>query len=116
MATQRRRIPMVGDNSPGPLDRPQVMVPVEEPPMEVFLRVREELSSEKDAKEFDWASWSGLMIAALIVPHSVDALVDYWKANANMLDWAKKVKPEIYEAIRLAFADRKKQLQGGQHG
>jgi hypothetical protein len=56
------------------------------------------------------------MIAALIVPRSTDALVDYWKANANMLDWAKKVKPEIYEKIRLAFADRKAKLQGGQHG
>jgi hypothetical protein len=56
------------------------------------------------------------MIAALIVPRSTDSLVDYWKANANMLDWAKKVKPEIYERIRLAFADRKVKLQGGQHG
>jgi len=56
------------------------------------------------------------MIAALIVPRSTDALVDYWKANANMLDWAKKTKPEIYERIRLAFADRKVKLQGGQHG
>lgn len=84
--------------------------------MEVRLQVREELSSESEAKEFDWDAWSGLMIAALIVPRSTDALVDYWKANANMLDWAKKVKPEIYEKIRLAFADRKAKLQGGQHG
>jgi hypothetical protein len=52
------------------------------------------------------------MIAALIVPRSTDALVDYWKANVNMLDWAKKVKPEIYENVRLAFAGRKEQLQG----
>jgi hypothetical protein len=108
MAT-RRRIPMVGDH-------PQVVVPVEQPSLEVTLRVREELSSESEAKEFDWDAWSGLMIAALIVPRSTDALVDYWKANANMLDWAKKVKPDIYEKIRLAFADRKAKLQGGQHG
>lgn len=108
MAT-RRRVPMVGDH-------PQVVVPVEQPSLEVTLRVREELSSESEAKEFDWDAWSGLMIAALIVPRSTDTLVDYWKANANMLDWAKKVKPEIYEKIRLAFADRKAKLQGGQHG
>lgn len=108
MAT-RRRIPMVED-------RPQVVVPLEEPKLEVTLRVREELSSENEAKEFDWDAYSGLMIAALIVPRSTDSLVDYWKANANMLDWAKKVKPEIYERIRLAFADRKVKLQGGQHG
>jgi len=91
-------------------------VPLEEPKLEVTLRVREELSSENEAKEFDWDAYSGLMIAALIVPRSTDSLVDYWKANANMLDWAKKVKPEIYERIRLAFADRKVKLQGGQHG
>lgn len=115
MAT-RRRIPMVGDSQLVPLDPPQVTVPLESPPMEVRLQVREELSSETEAKEFDWDAWSGLMIAALIVPRSTDALVDYWKANANMLDWAKKVKPEIYENIRLAFADRKAKLQGGQHG
>lgn len=108
MAT-RRRIPMVGDN-------PQVVVPVEQPKLEVTLQAREELSSESEAKEFDWDAWSGLMIVALIIPRSTDSLVDYWKANANMLDWAKKVKPEIYERIRLAFADRKKQLQGGQDG
>lgn len=103
MAT-RRRIPMVGDNP--------VVVLVEEPKLEVHLRPRTEVSSSDEAKEFDWDAWSGLMIAALIVPRSTDALVDYWKANVNMLDWAKKVKPEIYENIRLAFAGRKEQLQG----
>lgn len=108
MAT-RRRLPMVGD-------RPEVVLPLEEPKLEVTLRVREELSSEEDAKEFDWDAYSGLMIAALIVPRSTDNLVDYWKANANMLDWAKKVKPDTYERIRLAFADRKQKLQGGHNG
>lgn len=104
MAT-RRRIPMVGDS-------PRVVVPVQEPKLEVTLQARTEVSSCDDAKEFDWASWAALMIAALIVPRSVDSLIDFWKANANMLDWAKKVQPEIYEKIRLSFADRKKQLQG----
>lgn len=105
----RRRIPMVGDH-------PEVVVVLEEPKLEVTLRAREELSSEEDAKEFDWASYSGLIIAALVIPRSTDALVDYWKANVNMLDWAKKIKPDVFERIRLAFADRKKQLQGGQNG
>lgn len=105
----RRRVPMVGD-------QPEVIVPVQEPNLLVTLRPREELSSEAEAKEFDWDAWSALMIAALIVPRSTDALVDYWKANANMLDWSKKVKPEFYERIRLAFADRKDKLQGGQNG
>ena len=72
------------------------------------------MSSEGEAREFDWEAYSGLMIAALIVPRDPDHLVDYWKANANMLDWAKKVKPDVYEKVRLAFADRKKQLTGAQ--
>lgn len=91
-------------------------MPLEQPKLEVTLQVREEFPSENEANEFDWEAYSGLMIAALIIPRSTDALVDYWKANANMLDWSKKVKPEIYERIRLAFADRKAKLQGGQHG
>ena len=90
------------------------MVPVEEPRLEVHLRP--EVSSSKEAEEFDWGPWGSLMIAALIVPRNVEGLVDYWKANVNMLDWAKKTQPDIYEKIRLAFADRKKQLQGGQDG
>jgi hypothetical protein len=106
MATRRRRIPMVGDSP--------VVVQVEEPRLEVHLRA--EVSSSEEAKEFDWGAWSGLMIACLIVPRSTDALVGYWKSNANMLDWAKKVKPEIYEKVRLAFSERKVKLQGGQDG
>lgn len=85
---------------------------MEEPKLEVHLRPRTEVSSSDEAKEFDWDAWSGLMIAALIVPRSTDALVDYWKANVNMLDWAKKVKPEIYEKVRMEFSVRKSQLQG----
>ena len=107
MAT-RRRIPMVEDNL--------VAVPLEEPPVQVILRPRTEVSSSDEAQDFDWVAWSGLMIAALIVPRSLEALVDYWKANANMLDWSKKMKPEIYEKIRVAFSERKKQLEGGRDG
>lgn len=99
------RLPMVGD-------RPTVVVPVEQPKLEVTLRT--EVSSSKEAHEFDWALYEELMIACLIVPRNTDALIDYWKANVNMLDWAKKVAPENFERIRLAFADRKKQLTGAQ--
>lgn len=104
MAT-RRKVPMVGDH-------PTVVVQVEEPRLEVVLQARQEVSSSKEEEEFDWASYEALIIAALIVPRNTDALVDYWRANINMLDWAKKVKPEVYEKVRLAFADRKQQLIG----
>jgi hypothetical protein len=93
-------------------DHPVVVLPVEQPNLEVTLRT--EVSSSKEAQEFDWASYEALMIACLIVPRNTDALVDYWKSNINMLDWAKKVKPENFERIRLAFADRKQQLIGAQ--
>lgn len=82
----------------------------------VTLAVREDLSSEEEAKEFDWESYAGLMVAALIIPRTSDALVEYWKANVNMLDWAKKVKPDTYERIRTAFAGRKHELLGGRDG
>lgn len=82
----------------------------------VTIRAREELSSEEEAREFEWRAFADLMVACLIIPRSLDALVDYWKANVNMLDWAKKVQPEIYEEIRTAFAGRRKQLEGGQNG
>lgn len=85
-------------------------MPVEQPRLQVSLRA--EVSSSDEAMEFDWESYAALMIAALIVPRNTDALVDYWKANVNMLDWAKKVKPEVYERLRLAFANRKQQLLG----
>lgn len=83
----------------------------------MVLRARREgLSSSAEAEEFDWESYAGLIIAALIIPRTSDDLVDYWRANANMLDWAKKVKPDIYEKIRMAFSSRKNQLQGGLDG
>lgn len=108
MAT-RRRLPMVGDS-------PQVVVPVQEPRLEVILQARTEVSSSDEALEFDWTSYKGLIIAALVVPKTVENLVDYWKANSNMLDWAKKIKPDVYEEIRSAFGSRRKEIEGGQDG
>lgn len=84
--------------------------------MQVVLRRKEGLSSEQEARGFDWEAYEGLIIAALIIPRSTDGLVDYWKANANILDWAKKVKPDVFERIRDAFAARKQQLLGAQNG
>lgn len=84
-----------------------------EEPLQQERRESREVSSSEEAKSFDWEAYSMLITAALIVPKTVDDLVDYWKANANMLDWAKKVKPDVYERVRLAFADRRKQLERG---
>jgi hypothetical protein len=97
------------------MPEPKVVVPlvVESLPLEVILRPRTGVLNSEEAKEFDWEAYSGLLIAALIVPKTVDDLVDYWKANANILDWSKKVKPDIFEKVRLAFASRRKQLERG---
>ena len=105
MAT-RRRIPMVGDQELVRLDQ----VPVE-PIAEPRIR-REELSSEQEAREFDWDAWSDLMVTCLIVPRTIEGLVDYWKANINLLDWAKKVKPDVYKRIVAAFSARKLEIGG----
>ena len=106
MAT-RRRIPMVGDT-------PVVTVPVDNPKVEVGLQARREVSPSDS--EFDWDAWSGLLMAALIIPRSTDHLMDYWKANANLLDYAQKTKPDVFTRIRAAFTARKLELQGGQDG
>lgn len=111
MAT-RRRIPMVGDHPP----EPAVVVPLEYPNLEVTLQPRREVSSSEEAREFDWEAYAGLMISALIVPKTIDSLVEYWNANVNMLDWAKKVRPETFERIRTAFSVRRKEIEGGRHG
>lgn len=52
------------------------------------------------------------MVACLIVHNTVDGLVDMWKSNANMLDWAKKVAPDNWQRIRDAFAKRKSAITG----
>jgi hypothetical protein len=102
----RRRLPMVGD-------APSVVVQTQDPPLEITLRARTEVSSFDEAKEFDWEAYEGLMIAALIIPRTVEYLADYWRSNSNMLDWAKKVRPDVYDNIRLAFTKRRKQLERG---
>ena len=112
MAT-RRRIPMVGDG-PSPVPESQVKVLLDQPKLEVTLAVRTEVSPYD--KEFDWDAWSGLLMAALIIPRSTDHLMDYWKANANLLDYAQKTKPDVFTRIRAAFTARKLELQGGQDG
>jgi hypothetical protein len=55
-------------------------------------------------------------MAALIIPRSTDHLMDYWKANANLLDYAQKTQPDVFTRIRAAFTARKLELQGGQDG
>jgi hypothetical protein len=63
-------------------------------------------------EEYNWALYEELMVACLVVHSSVDGLVDMWKANANMLDWAKKVAPDHWQRIRDAFAKRKSAITG----
>jgi hypothetical protein len=57
-----------------------------------------------------------LMVQFLVVHNSVDGLIDMWKDNANMLDWAKKVAPDHWQRIRDAFAKRKSAVTGDAHG
>lgn len=52
------------------------------------------------------------MVAFLIVHNTVEGLVDMWKANANLLDWAKKVAPDNWHRIKDAFAKRKSAITG----
>ena len=89
-------------------------MPVENPKMEVDLHPRMEVSASDTT--FDWDAYAGLVIAALIVPRSTDHLLEYWRVNANLLDYAKDNKPDVFTRIRAAFSARKLELQGGQDG
>lgn len=102
MAT-RRRIPMVGD-------APRPPSPEESKPQPV-PKLTESFSDEPD-KDYNWRLYEEMMVACLIVHNTVDGLVDMWKSNANMLDWAKKVAPDHWQRIRDAFAERKSAITG----
>lgn len=69
----------------------------------------EESFSEVD---FNWDMFEHMMIKCLIFSVTVDMLVDYWKSNANKLDWAKKVAPLHWQRIRDAFALKKAAIKG----
>jgi len=74
--------------------------------------VAEAAGSFFDPYGFDWGKYEEMIVACLIFHNSVDGLVDMWKSNANMLDWAKKVAPDNWRRIRDAFARRKSALTG----
>lgn len=76
------------------------------------LRIQAESSSDEPDKDFNWALYEQIMVSCLVVHSSVDGLVDMWKSNANMLDWAKKKAPDNWQRMRDAFAARKSALLG----
>lgn len=69
-------------------------------------------SSDEPDKDFNWALYEQIMVSCLVVHSSVDGLVDMWKSNANMLDWAKKKAPDSWQRMRDAFAKRKSAIIG----
>lgn len=97
----KRRLPMVGDAKPTSVDCHQDTSP--SPP-------RRGSFSKEDAESFPWEKYRDLLLAYLPYWTTKEDLVDYWKSNANMLEWAEKVKPDVYEQIRTAFAVRKQQI------
>lgn len=99
---KRLRMPMVGD-------RPKSQ-PVE--PLAPPSPSTQEVGSSFDPDEFNWGKFEEFMVACLVIHNSVEGLVDMWKSNANMLDWAKKVAPTNWQRIRDAFARRKSALTG----
>lgn len=102
----RRRIPMKGDS---PQPSPPPVVEPEEPEPQPMTEVS---SSEVDWDTYDWGLYEKTMCAFLVVHDSVEGLVDMWRSNANMLDFAKKVAPQNWERIRDAFAKRKLAITG----
>ena len=99
----RRRLPMVGEQ---PAAEAVVAQPLPSSPVVVAS------SSDEPDKDFNWALYEQIMVSCLVVHSSVDGLVDMWKSNANMLDWAKKKAPDSWQRMRDAFAKRKSAIIG----
>lgn len=74
------------------------------------IRVTGDTSSE----EYPWGAWAELMKACLIVPKNLPDLIDLWKSNEAMLNWAEKVQPQIYADVKTAFTKRKLEIQKGE--
>ena len=105
MMAKRPRMPMVGD-------RPRVE-PVAEPAVELPSSTQAVVSSSDEPdKDFNWDLYEQIMVSCLVVHSSVEGLVDMWKSNINMLDWAKKKAPNHWQRMRDAFAKRKSALTG----
>lgn len=67
------------------------------------IRVPEEPSSDT----YPWDTWADMMVAMLIVPKTLDDLIDYWKSNEPMLNYAQIVKPEVYQRVKTEFTAKK---------
>lgn len=98
---KRHRMPMVGDS-------PRVEQVVAPPTLTQAVAS----SSDEPDKDFNWDLYEQIMVSCLVVHSSVDGLVDMWKSNRNMLDWAKKKKPDHWQRMLDAFARRKSALTG----
>ena len=104
---KRLRIPMVGDRprvEPAPAPKPAEPTP----PLTPVVAS----SSDEPDKDFNWDLYEQIMVSCLVVHSSVEGLVDMWKSNINMLDWAKKKAPNHWQRMRDAFAKRKSALTG----
>lgn len=102
---KRPRMPMVGDR---PRVEPAVEPVVETPPSTPVVA---SFSDEPD-KDFNWDLYEQTMVSCLVFHDSVEGLVDMWKSNINMLDWAKKMAPNNWQRMRDAFAKKKSALTG----
>ena len=111
MVMRRKRLPMVGDNNVIQFPEKPKQTPDPAPKRQERIVPGTTVSSS-DIEDFDWDSYEKYMVAFLVVHSTVEGLVDMWKANANLLDWAKKVAPDHWQRIRDAYAKRKSAIAG----
>ena len=95
MAMKRSRIPMVGDSPP-----------------QVVERTQRDISSEPDS-DFDWDAWAELLVYCLRFQKSMDELLDYWRLNSTLIEYAKKIKPDVFNRVRQNFTQRKEKVSDG---
>lgn len=63
------------------------------------------------SSDYAWEEWADLLIACLIIPKTIEGLVDLWKSNDAMIEYVKEIHPEIFGRVRDSFTKRKLQLQ-----
>lgn len=72
------------------------------------------VTAEGTSSDYPWKEWADLIKACLIVPTNLPDLIDLWKSNEAMLNWAEKVQPEIFGGVKDAFTRRKIEIMKGE--
>ena len=64
-------------------------------------------------ENFDWLAWRDLLVYCLRLQSTEQDLIEYWRANALLIDYVRKQDPELFGVIKDAFSKRKAEIKNG---